>query len=257
MARDGQGRAIRSRTVEVDGVRLACRESGPVDGPPVLALHGMISRAATWDRVAAVLAGHGHRVIALDLRGHGRSSRPGQYQPAAMRDDVIGLADRLGLDRFDLLGHSLGGYVATLVAARWPDRVRRLVLEDMPSPPPDGAGGRGRPTVPGRARLLIGNLFVLSQLRRFDVRMAGPVIAHLRTPDPQWWADLSRITARTLLVGGGPTSHLPMEPQRAVASAVRGRFELVDGAGLRVHSRRPDEFRDVVVPFLTSAEPDL
>jgi pimeloyl-ACP methyl ester carboxylesterase len=239
---------IRHGVVDLDGVRVAYRETGPADGTPVVALHGMISRAATWDGVAAELAARGRRVIAVDLRGHGRSSRPGRYHPSLMADDVVGLVDRLGVPRFDLLGHSLGGYVAVLVAARWPGRVERLVLEDMPAPPD---GRSPAPTVPGRARLLIRNLFVLAHVRRFDVRMAGPTIAHLRTPDPQWWADLPRITARTLLIGGGPTSHLPTGPHQAVSAAVPdGRLVVIDGAGHRVHSLRPTEFAAVAVPFL-------
>jgi esterase len=248
------GGAFRSGAVDVDGVRLAYREVGPSEGVPVVALHGMASTAATWDRVAAELALRGRRVVAVDLPGHGRSSRSGRYALSELSADVAGFLARFGAERVDLIGHSLGGYVATVIAARTPSLVRRLVLEDAPAPPdpayqpltePDGTA-----RIPGRARLLVGNLFVLTRVLKFDVRMAGPVVEQLRTPDPFWWRQLARIEARTVLVGG-TTSHVPSGPMLRMAAVIPdGELVTIAGAGHRVHSTRPSEFSDVVVPFL-------
>ena len=85
-------------------------------------------------------------MLAVDLRGHGASSRPGAYSVALMAADVASLLDAVGGAAVDLVGHSLGGLVALRVAAGRPDRVRRLVLEDvgMPHarrPEPTGAAG--------------------------------------------------------------------------------------------------------------------
>jgi pimeloyl-ACP methyl ester carboxylesterase len=257
-AKDGD-QAFRAGTVGVGGERLAYRETGPSGGVPIVALHGMASGAATWDRLAEELAGRGRRVIAVDLPGHGGSARSGRYELNQMRDSVAGFLDQLGAGPVDLVGHSLGGFLATLIAARTPSRVRRLVLEDVPAPPdpsvrPADDQHGGRSLLPGRAMLLVRNLFVLTRARKFDVRMASPVVRQLRTPDPLWWQELARISAATVLIGGGATSHVPDLPMRRMAAVIPGaRLVTIAGAGHRVHSRRPEQFSDVVVPFLTGS----
>lgn len=110
---------------------LAYRVSGSPAAPPLILLHALGESAADWDTVAADL-GTRWRVYAVDLRGHGRSGRPGRYSVELMRDDVWAFADELGLDRPVLVGHSLGAMVACLAAQRHPDRVARLVLEEPP-----------------------------------------------------------------------------------------------------------------------------
>ena len=97
--------------------------------------------ATNWDGVVAAFVRH-WRVYALDLRGHGESDRPGDYSFELMRDDVLGFLDTLGLSRVDLVGHSMGGVVAYLLAEERPERVGRLVLEEVPPPFPR------EPTIP-------------------------------------------------------------------------------------------------------------
>ena len=121
------------RTVEAGGIRLAYRVSGPPDAPPLVLLHALGEDAADWDGVTPAFARH-WRVYALDLRGHGRSDRPGDYSLELMRTDVLGFLDALALERVDLVGHSMGGVVAYLFAEAHPERVHRLVLEDVPAP---------------------------------------------------------------------------------------------------------------------------
>lgn len=77
----------------------------------------------------------GRHAIALELRGHGGSSHPGEYSVSLMADDLAAFLDHRGLARVDLVGHSLGGLVAWRCTLQWPDRVRRLVIEDAPPPP--------------------------------------------------------------------------------------------------------------------------
>ena len=76
------------------------------------------------------------RVYAPDLRGHGRSDWPGGYAYETMRDDIHALLGALGIERADVVGHSLGGAVACLLAQRSPGLERLLVLEDVPAPFP-------------------------------------------------------------------------------------------------------------------------
>jgi 3-oxoadipate enol-lactonase len=114
---------------------LACRETGAPEARPLVLLHGLTSDGSVWDEVAAHF-GDRHRALVPDLRGHGRSPHPGTYSFELMRDDVLVFLDELALPEGTLIGHSLGGVVAYLPAARHPDRVARLVLAETPPPVP-------------------------------------------------------------------------------------------------------------------------
>ncbi|MGX2993212.1 alpha/beta fold hydrolase [Streptomyces sp. JNUCC 64] len=229
---DGDG------TARIDGVRLAYRVSGPPDAPAVVLLHALGERGADWDEVAPVLA-RDRRVYVPDLRGHGRSDRPGAYAAERLRDDVLGLLDVWGRDRVDLVGHSLGGVVAHLVASHRPERVRRLVLEDVPVPRPRDPVPPVRPD--GEPD--------------FDWDAVLAVRRWLDRPDPRWLAGLARITAPTLAVAGGPGSHLPQE---GVAELVRrvpdGRLVTIP-VGHLVHRAAPTEFTAAVTAFLDAPPP--
>lgn len=110
---------------------LAALQWGDPDAPPLLALHGWLDNAASFSRLAPLLCAH-HRVIALDLPGHGHSAhlpeRAHRYHIVDSVDHVLDFADALGLERFDLLGHSLGAGIASLVAAAAPARIEKSCL---------------------------------------------------------------------------------------------------------------------------------
>jgi pimeloyl-ACP methyl ester carboxylesterase len=98
---------------------------------PFVLVHGLASNARTWDGVAARLASRGHPVVTVDLRGHGRSSKPDEpYDVPVVADDLAQLIDGLGLYRPIVAGQSWGGNVALELAARHPDSVRGIVCVD-------------------------------------------------------------------------------------------------------------------------------
>jgi pimeloyl-ACP methyl ester carboxylesterase len=100
------------------------------DGPPIMALHGLASSANWYDLVAPMLTKYG-RVIAPDQRGHGKTTQMASgYDWQTLSADIIGLMDHLGLEKAAVLGHSWGGNVAGNVAARFPERVEKLVMID-------------------------------------------------------------------------------------------------------------------------------
>src|SRR4051794_21225558 len=120
--------------VQVDGVRLGYRAAGDPAGVPVVLVHGTGSSAGTWDRFAARLTPLGYRAIAYDLRGHASSGTAGDYRLTSLRDDLLGLMDALELCGAVVVGHSVGAYAALAVALHAPERVSRLVLEDLAAP---------------------------------------------------------------------------------------------------------------------------
>ena len=127
-----------SRGVVVGRHEFLVRETGPADAPPVVLLHGWVYGAtATWHRVIPLLAER-HRVIAVDLRNHGRSTRiRGRFDIEDLADDVAAVLDGLGVGTATIVGYSMGGMTAQAFARRHPARVDRLVLAATAANPID------------------------------------------------------------------------------------------------------------------------
>jgi esterase len=111
-------------------VNLSSRDLGGGGQPPLVVLHGLLGSSRNWLSGGAELASHRH-VWALDLRNHGRSPHDPEMSYPAMVNDVLGWLDAQGLAAADVMGHSLGGKAAMLLACRHPERVRRLVVVDI------------------------------------------------------------------------------------------------------------------------------
>ncbi len=118
-----------SKFIDVGGARVHYRDRGA--GPPIVLLHGSNSSLFTWEGWVERLSPT-HRVITLDLPGHGLTGPDPQhrYGPAAMAQLVADFASRLGIDRFVVGGNSMGGNVAWHLAIAHPELVERLILVD-------------------------------------------------------------------------------------------------------------------------------
>jgi pimeloyl-ACP methyl ester carboxylesterase len=114
----------------IAGVRIHYQEAGDEKAPPVILIHGFISSNLVWSDVLLPLAGAGFRVIAPDLPGYGYSDKPanGRYTIDSQAYAVVGLMDRLGINKATIVGASYGGAVAATLALDYPERVARLVL---------------------------------------------------------------------------------------------------------------------------------
>ncbi|MEU6144476.1 alpha/beta hydrolase [Streptomyces sp. NPDC047081] len=226
------------RTVKANGITLAYRTWGPEDAPPLLLLHSRGTDGADWTVIAERLASGRppRRVYAPDLRGHGRSDWPGEYAYEAMRDDIRSFLDVLRVGPVDVVGHSLGGAVAYLLAQESPDVVRRLVLEDVPAPipldPPRPPAERPDGELP------------------FDWAMIRATDEQRNAPDPVWWDHMGRITVPTLLIGGGHDSLIPQDQIATLSELVQDARLVTIEAGHLVHENRPEEFLEVVADFL-------
>lgn len=113
--------------IDAGGVTLRVRHGG--SGPAVLLLHGHPRTHATWHRVAPLLAAH-HTVVCPDLRGYGESSKVPPYTKRAMAADMLALMHGLGHERFAVVGHDRGAYVASRLALDHPEHVTHLVVMD-------------------------------------------------------------------------------------------------------------------------------
>jgi len=100
-------------------------------GAPLIILHGMLGSSRNWQAAGKDLADAGWHVMALDLRNHGNSPHAAEMSYPDLVDDVLHWLDQQGLDRVHLLGHSMGGKTAMLLACRQPERVSRLTVVDI------------------------------------------------------------------------------------------------------------------------------
>ncbi|MGY1604875.1 3-oxoadipate enol-lactonase [Geodermatophilus sp. SYSU D00815] len=212
---------------------------GPAGAPVVVLSNSLGATRAMWDPQVPPLAER-YRVVTYDTRGHGASPAPaGPYGLDDLVDDLVGLLDRLGVERAHVAGLSLGGMTAMRLAAREPQRVDRLaVLCSSAKTDPQGfldraaaarAGGTAplAPTVvsrwltPGYAAEhpdLVTRL--QAQIAQADDEGYAACCEVVARMDLR--ADLGRITAPTLVVSGAEDPALPPEHQRAIAEGIPG-----------------------------------
>ena len=128
-----------------DELSLYARDYGGAEGParlPVIAIHGLTRNSADFGTIAPLIAATGRRVLALDVRGRGRSDRaadPMTYQPPVYAKDVLALMDQAGIARAVFLGTSMGGLITMALTAAAPERVAAAILNDIgPEVAPEG-----------------------------------------------------------------------------------------------------------------------
>jgi pimeloyl-ACP methyl ester carboxylesterase len=123
------------RYVTVNNLRFHYREIGSPDHPLLVILHGLNSHSWDWDFLALALCDRYH-VVVPDQRGHGETEWAEDYTFPRFKEDIDGLLTHLGVERFTLLGYSVGGAVAFSYAGTYPSRIVRLVIVDN-SPAPN------------------------------------------------------------------------------------------------------------------------
>lgn len=159
--------------VRVSEVTLKVSDWNPTGGTPVIMLHGVGVQRHTWDPIASVLAAD-RRVICPDLRGHGESgwTRSG-YRVKAFAQDVLELAEALGLEQFAVVGHSLGARVALSMADLAGPRIQQVLLSDM-GPEVSRAGAQRTSRIGG------------SRLARHGFRDYREALAYYSEIHPEW-----------------------------------------------------------------------
>ncbi|MEV5875292.1 alpha/beta hydrolase [Streptomyces sp. NPDC052101] len=150
--------------LEVDGAALTYDDEGPRDARevPLVLIHGWTANRHRWDHQMAHF-GERRRVIRLDLRGHGESTGAGVRTIAELARDVLALLGHLEVERFVLVGHSMGGMIAQTIALAHPERVERMVLVGSIA---RMTYSRGRGLLMAASTLVPYRLFVAANIQR-------------------------------------------------------------------------------------------
>jgi len=127
---------VQDKFITLNGLKFHYREWGNSDAPTLMLLHGLTAHARTWDTVAQAMQDR-YRVLALDQRGHGETERAKDYSWSAMRDDIDAFARTLEIQKFSLLGQSMGGGNAYRYASAYPDTVENLIVVEAGPPIPE------------------------------------------------------------------------------------------------------------------------
>ena len=268
----------REHTIEARDLRFHYVEWGEADAPPIVLLHGLSSMCRIWDPLARAFQ-DSYRIIALDQRGHGDTSWP--VEAAYSTDDYVAdleaLVEAWGLDRFVLVGLSMGGMNAIAYAARHPERVTHLVSVDI------------RPAFDYKRRLSYqldkqvaeqGHLTFEDHETAYMARkLANPFtpdeslrhhVQHLlkRAPDGGWvfkhdprvsyrwrpanlWDELPKVRAPVLIVRGGKSEVLPAEKAEAMRAAFSdAALVTIERSGHTVPEGAPQAFIEAVEAFL-------
>lgn len=200
-------------------------------GDPVVFLHALGRAATDWVPVMEELESE-WRCIALDQRGHGESVRPGEYSFEAMEADFRAFVDTLGLDRFALVAHSMGGTVGWLFARRTPERLQALVLEDTPVP----TDRHEYPEIPDSPPEPVD----------YDWEARRQLFSQLSSPDLSLWEDVSRVDVPTLLISGSAFDEELDETARTLPQGEMIRIPV----GHWIHEAEPELFVESVRTFL-------
>jgi esterase len=268
----------REQTIEARGLRFHYVEWGEAGAPAIVLLHGMSAMCRIWDPLGRALEDR-YRLIALDQRGHGDTSWP--QEPAYSTDDYVGdleaLVEAWGLDRFALIGLSMGGINSMAYAARHQERLTHLVPVDIrpamdfeKQPNRDQAKAtaeQGHPLLPS-----IDAAFNLRKLTHPNTRdeIIRHHVEHLckQLPDGRWtykhdprgwyywragnlWAELPKIRVPVLIVRGGKSLILPAEMAEQMRDAFpNAELVTIAEAGHTVPEDQPEEFIEAVESFL-------
>lgn len=262
--------------VQVNGVNLAVEEAG--HGVPLLLLHGFPLSSQMWASVLPALA-EAVRVVAVDLRGFGDSEAPPDgYTMDSLAADALGVADALGLTRFAVAGHSMGGYVALRMAARSPERLVGLMLVDSRAEADDEAGRRRREEAiarilgGGRVEFLddfIPNLVapatrqraprLLEELRAMAERVPDRVLAGCLAGMRDRSDSRPLLTALPVpllvMVGEEDTITPPASAQAMVSAAPRATLACIAGAGHSPPVERPVAAAEAMLAFVAGHFP--
>jgi pimeloyl-ACP methyl ester carboxylesterase len=278
-------RLVERFELAVGNLVFETRADGPADGDLVLLLHGFPETSFSWRHQLAALGAAGFRAVAPDQRGYSPRARPAEltaYRAECYVEDVVGFADALGADRFHLVGHDFGGFVAWDVASQHPQRLSTLSVVSTPHPAPmaksilEGGEQRDRSSYmlffrsPDAEPFFLDNdaaglrsLYQATGLSEFGeyvrvLTQPGAMTAALnwyRAADRSVVMEMGPITTPTLYVWSTNDPALGREAAEATAGWVEGpyRFEVLEGVSHWIPEEAPEALNARLLDHLSTS----
>jgi pimeloyl-ACP methyl ester carboxylesterase len=274
----------RTESMHVNGLRLFCRQWGEPEAPAIVLLHGLRGFSGTWRALAAALSDR-FRLVAFDQRGRGDSDWDPHYNyyTDTYVADLENIVDQLGLTRFALIGHSMGGTTSYVYADRHPERLLALIVEDIA--PGSSVSGAGAQRIVAEMQTLPSTFSGWSEARQYWRALRptlNPAAIEQRTaesmrelpdgrigwrydaegirrtrmsPDPtrivDLWPIVGRLRPPTLVIRGERSDFCQASTVAMMCSRNPGiRAVTIPGAGHYVHDDAPAEFLARVSEFL-------
>jgi len=265
-----------NNVVNVDGMRIHYKDTGPQDAPVLLFLHGFGSSLQTWD-VWAVTLEQKYRVIRLDLPGFGLTgpSPSNDYSELNDVNTLTQFVDKLGVSELSVIGHSMGGKIAWTFAAAHPDRVKALVLmapDGFPQPEAIGTKPYAMPAIMGLMKYCLPRYFVRKSIEpafadesALDDKMVSRYHDMLRAPgvraailergNQTIYTDpvprLKKIKAPTLLLWGEEDKMIPSSNATSYAGVLaQSKTVFIPKLGHLLHEEQADIGLAQLVEFL-------
>ena len=241
------------------------------NNPPVILLHGLTANGLCWSAVANALESE-YDVIMPDARGHGKSSAPTSgYHYEDHANDVVGLIETLKLSHPLLMGHSMGGMTAAVIASRNPMLLRGLVLADptflspnvqrdvyesdvaeqhskILTTPYDELVTKARNKHPKRS------LDILERIAQARLQTSINAFAVLTPPNPDFRQLVCTLDIPTLLVTGATGVVTPTVAAELLPLNAKLQWAQISAAGHGLHYDQPEHFAGVVKAFLSTLE---
>jgi pimeloyl-ACP methyl ester carboxylesterase len=242
---------LHSGHASVNGVRLFFGETG--SGPPVLMLHGGLANSDYFGHQVRALAGR-HRVIVVDSRGHGRSTRDGRpFGYDLMADDVVALLDVLAIPRTDIVGWSDGGIIALDIAMRHPDRVSRIFAFGANTRKSAIKDGFDQDPVFAAYIKRAGEEYALLSPTPTEYEAFLGQISRMWASEPEWSdAQLKTIRSPVMVADGEHDEGIKREHTEYMAATIPGaRLLIMPGLSHFAFLQDPEGFNDALLQFLS------
>jgi len=243
-------------------------ETGTDEGhPPLLIAHGLFGSARNWGVIAKRLANAGRRVIAVDMRNHGQSPWFDSHDYPALAEDLARVIGSQG--PMDVLGHSMGGKAAMVLALHRPDLLRRLVVADIA---PVAYSHSQSHNIAAMRRVPVESVASRAEaaeaLGLDEPEVAAFLLQSLEMGERRWrlnldvleremdkitgWPEVGgRFDGPTLFLSGGASDYVTSEARPVVKALFpEARFATIPGAGHWLHAEKPREFEETLRAFL-------